>query len=68
MHPDDTIAALATAPGPGLRAILRLSQIDALRIAAADPPNLASAIRSWLFAARLTAPDPHATPRGTSGS
>lgn len=42
MHPDDTIAALATAPGPGLRAILRLSGPDALRIAAAvvtcEPP------------------------------
>lgn len=34
MHPDDTIVALATAAGPGLRAILRLSGPDALRIAA----------------------------------
>lgn len=26
-----------------------VAQIDALRIAAPDPPNLASAIRVWLF-------------------
>ncbi len=45
-----------------------VAEIDAARIAAADPPNLASAIRSWLFAARLTHPDPHATPPATNGS
>ena len=27
-----------------------VAQIDVLRIAAEDPPNLASALRSWLFA------------------
>ncbi|MBA3880585.1 MAG: aryl-sulfate sulfotransferase [Sphingobium sp.] len=27
-----------------------IAEIDALRIAQNDPPNLASAIRSWLFA------------------
>lgn len=27
-----------------------VAQIDALRIAQTDPPNLASALRSWLFA------------------
>lgn len=27
-----------------------IAEIDALRIAAADPPNLASALRSWLIA------------------
>ena len=27
-----------------------VAQIDALRIAQSDPPNLASALRSWLFA------------------
>jgi predicted DNA-binding ribbon-helix-helix protein len=27
-----------------------VAQIDALRIVAEDPPNLASALRSWLFA------------------
>lgn len=26
-----------------------VAQIDALRIAQSDPPNLASALRSWLF-------------------
>ncbi|MFW2850632.1 ribbon-helix-helix domain-containing protein [Sphingomonas sp. TX0543] len=26
-----------------------VAQIDALRIAQADPPNLASAVRTWLF-------------------
>ncbi len=29
-----------------------IARIDVARIAADDPPNLASAIRSWLFAAR----------------
>lgn len=29
-----------------------VGQIDALRIAAPAPPNLASAIRTWLFAAK----------------
>ncbi len=27
-----------------------IAEIDALRITAANPPNLASALRSWLFA------------------
>ncbi len=27
-----------------------IAQIDALRITAADPPNLASALRTWLLA------------------
>jgi len=26
-----------------------IAEIDALRITAADPPNLASALRTWLF-------------------
>lgn len=30
-----------------------VAQIDHLRIGAEDPPNLASAIRSWLFAAGI---------------
>ena len=33
-----------------------VAQIDALRIAQSDPPNLASALRSWLFAAVRDAP------------
>jgi predicted DNA-binding ribbon-helix-helix protein len=32
-----------------------VAEIDALRIAAGDPPNLASALRSWLFAENLAA-------------
>jgi len=31
-----------------------IAEIDALRIVADDPPNLASALRTWLFDARLT--------------
>lgn len=45
-----------------------VAQIDVLRIAADDPPNLASALRSWLFAARLTEQDLHATPVPEDGS
>ena len=30
-----------------------IAEIDALRIVAPDPPNLASALRTWLFAAAL---------------
>jgi predicted DNA-binding ribbon-helix-helix protein len=45
-----------------------VAQIDVLRIAADDPPNLASALRSWLFAARLTEQGLHATPVREDGS
>ena len=45
-----------------------VAQIDVLRIAADEPPNLASALRSWLFAARLTEQDLHATPVPEDGS
>ena len=35
-----------------------IAEIDAIRILAADPPNLASALRSWLLAEYLnTGPD-----------
>ena len=30
-----------------------IAEIDAIRILAADPPNLASALRSWLLAEHL---------------
>lgn len=33
-----------------------IAQIDALRIQADDPPNLASALRSWILAQRTEAP------------
>lgn len=36
----------------GLPLSALVAQVDALRIAQADPPNLASALRSWLFATR----------------
>lgn len=32
-----------------------IAEIDVLRIAADDPPNLASALRSWLFAGQSAA-------------
>ena len=31
-----------------------IAEIDAVRITAAEPPNLASAIRSWLFTKSLS--------------
>ena len=40
----------AAAHGLPLSALV--AEIDALRITADDPPNLASAIRSWLFLRR----------------
>jgi predicted DNA-binding ribbon-helix-helix protein len=40
----------AVAHGLPLSALV--AEIDALRIVAEDPPNLASAIRSWLFLQR----------------
>ena len=43
-----------------------VAEIDVLRIAAEDPPNLASALRTWLFARALTAP-PRACDRHVTG-
>lgn len=43
------LEAEATARALPLNALI--AEIDALRITAANPPNLASALRSWLFAA-----------------
>ena len=40
----------AVAQGLPLSALV--AQVDALRIAVADPPNLASALRTWLFTTR----------------
>jgi predicted DNA-binding ribbon-helix-helix protein len=45
----------ATARSLPLNALI--AEIDALRITAADPPNLASALRCWLFEAAHTARD-----------
>lgn len=56
------LEAAAAALGLPLNALV--AQIDVQRIAAEDPPNLASAIRLWLFAqARAGGPgDGHAHP------
>lgn len=45
----------ATARDHALPLSALVAQIDVLRIASDDPPNLASAIRTWLFA-HATAP------------
>jgi predicted DNA-binding ribbon-helix-helix protein len=45
------LEAAAARRGLPINAIV--AQIDHLRIGADDPPNLASAIRSWLFAAGI---------------
>jgi len=45
-------ALKAAALDEGLPLSALVARIDAERIAAADPPNLASAIRVWLFARR----------------
>lgn len=47
------LEAAARAQGLPLSALV--AEIDALRILQADPPNLASAIRTWLFADRSAA-------------
>ena len=46
----EALEAAAAQRGLPLNAIV--AQIDHLRIGAEDPPNLASAIRSWLFGLR----------------
>jgi predicted DNA-binding ribbon-helix-helix protein len=43
------LEAAAVARGLPLNALI--AELDALRIVAPDPPNLASAIRTWLLAA-----------------
>jgi predicted DNA-binding ribbon-helix-helix protein len=46
--------ALETAAGArALPLNALIAEIDAIRITAADPPNLASALRSWLLAEHL---------------
>ncbi|MFO0808932.1 MAG: GTPase [Gemmataceae bacterium] len=56
-HPDETIAALATARGPGARAVVRLSGPDALRIALtffqSDPAPESGRRDFWSGALRL---------------
>jgi predicted DNA-binding ribbon-helix-helix protein len=45
------LESAATARGLPLNALI--AEIDVLRIAAHDPPNLASALRCWLLAAQM---------------
>lgn len=56
-HPDETIVALATARGPGARAVVRLSGPDALPVAlnlfCADPPPVPGVRRRWPGAIRF---------------
>ncbi len=44
----------AEAASHGLPLSALVAQIDALRIAAEDPPNLASALRTWIVTAAIT--------------
>lgn len=46
------LESAAAARGLPLNALV--AQIDAVRIATDDPPNLASALRTWLLDIRLT--------------
>jgi predicted DNA-binding ribbon-helix-helix protein len=53
----DALREAAAAGGLPLNALI--AQIDAVRIEAANPPNLASAIRVWLFRRAIrTSPSP----------
>ncbi|MBB5696700.1 ribbon-helix-helix domain-containing protein [Sphingomonas yantingensis] len=52
LEPQFWIALEAEAAARALPLSALVAAIDAQRIAADDPPNLASAIRTWLFAAR----------------
>lgn len=53
----DALRDAAAADGLPLNALI--ARIDALRIEAPDPPNLASAIRVWLFERAVrTSPSP----------
>lgn len=52
LEPAFWAALEAAAAQRGLPLNALVAQIDHLRIGAADPPNLASAIRGWLFGLR----------------
>ena len=49
----DALRTTAAAANLPLNALV--ARIDAERITASDPPNLASAIRCWLFASTMSA-------------
>lgn len=60
-HPDDTIAAVASAPGPGRRAVVRVSGPDAVRLvsrAATESPSPGRLIEARLSLAGLSSPLP----------
>src|SRR5262245_55327773 len=59
MHLEDTIVALATAPGPGLRAIVRLSGPKALDVAAKDFLGEAPARERRIFSGHLRLAEIH---------
>lgn len=56
LEPAFWVALEAAARARGLPLNALVAEIDHLRIGAADPPNLASAIRVWLFAAATDLP------------
>ena len=49
------LEAAATRRNLPLNALI--AEIDAVRIIAPEPPNLASALRSWLLAEKIIVPD-----------
>lgn len=51
LEPAFWVALEDAAAARGLPLSALVAQIDHLRIMSADPPNLASAVRSWLFSA-----------------
>jgi predicted DNA-binding ribbon-helix-helix protein len=63
----DALREAAAAAGLPLNALV--ARIDTARVAEADPPNLASAIRVWLFEqARGSAPRPPGEGGGAAGT
>jgi len=62
LEPPFWAALEAAARGRGLPLSALVAQIDVLRISADDPPNLASAIRSWVLAEASAEPQ-YSSPR-----
>jgi predicted DNA-binding ribbon-helix-helix protein len=57
LEPPFWAALQAAARTAGLPLNALIAQLDAARLEVADPPNLASAIRVWLFEQALAAAD-----------
>lgn len=55
LEPAFWAALTQAAVARGLPLSALVAQVDALRITAADPPNLASALRTWLLAEKVNA-------------